>query len=43
LRFRNFKGFAEREFPFSSRFNVIVGDNGSGKSALLERRKVRFG
>lgn len=32
----NFRGFEEREFEFSIGFNVFVGDNGSGKTAVLD-------
>jgi predicted ATP-binding protein involved in virulence len=36
LRIKNFRGFEELSVEFSPRFNVIIGDNGSGKTALLD-------
>lgn len=36
LRVRNFRGFEDREFIFSHRFNLFLGDNGSGKTAVLD-------
>ena len=35
-KIRNFRCFKEFSIENSKRFNVIVGDNGSGKTALLE-------
>jgi predicted ATP-binding protein involved in virulence len=36
LRLQNFRGFEEVEFSFDEKFNVLVGENGSGKTSLLE-------
>ena len=36
LTVKNFKKFRNREFPFNERVNIIVGDNDTGKSTLLE-------
>jgi DNA replication and repair protein RecF len=36
LHLKNFRCFQDREFTFTSKFVVIQGDNGSGKSSLLE-------
>lgn len=36
LRLKNFRGFEQLCVEFSPRFNVIIGDNGSGKTALLD-------
>ncbi|MCX6582162.1 MAG: AAA family ATPase [Candidatus Aminicenantes bacterium] len=33
---KNFKGFVDKEFSFSDRFNLLLGDNGSGKTAVLD-------
>src|SRR4051812_31161224 len=33
---RNFRSFAETEVSDCRRINIVVGDNGSGKTALLE-------
>ncbi len=43
LYVKNFRGFEEREFTFHPYFNVLVGDNGTGKTALLEALKVAAG
>lgn len=43
LYVKNFRGFEEREFTFHPHFNVLVGDNGTGKTALLEALKVAAG
>ena len=32
----NFKNFKEREFTFSDRINCIIGQNGVGKTNLLD-------
>ena len=36
LYLRNFRNFKDKEFFFSSQMNVIHGDNGKGKTNLLE-------
>jgi predicted ATP-binding protein involved in virulence len=36
LRMKNFRGFKDREIVFSDRFNLLLGDNGSGKTAVLD-------
>lgn len=43
LRLSNFKGFAEREFSFHPHFNLIVGENGTGKTSVLEALSVAIG
>jgi predicted ATP-binding protein involved in virulence len=40
LMVQNFRCFAEKEVTFSPHFNVLIGDNGSGKTAVLEALKV---
>lgn len=40
LHVQNFKGFDDREFEFNPRFNLIVGDNGKGKTTLLDALAV---
>lgn len=39
----NFKGFANREFSFHPEFNLIVGDNGTGKTSVLEAISIAAG
>lgn len=42
LRIRNYKGFKDSaDINFGAGFNVIVGQNNSGKTALLETLKLR--
>jgi DNA replication and repair protein RecF len=36
LRLINFKNYAEAKVDFSSKINVLVGKNGSGKTNLLD-------
>ena len=43
LYLKNFRGFADREFRFHERLTLIVGENGSGKTSLLEGLCVALG
>ena len=43
LRIRNFKGFEEEEFFFRNNFTVVIGDNGSGKTSILDALAVAAG
>ena len=43
LYLKNFRGFAEQEFKFQDRLTLIVGENGSGKTSLLEALSVALG
>jgi predicted ATP-binding protein involved in virulence len=36
LRIQNFKGFEDKEFIFDPQFNVLIGDNGTGKTSILK-------
>ena len=40
LHVRNFRGFDDQEFQFHPRFNVVIGDNATGKTALLRALRV---
>ncbi|MCQ9375933.1 AAA family ATPase [Methyloversatilis sp. XJ19-13] len=40
LRLRNFRGFNDRAFHFHPEFNLIVGENGAGKTSVLEAAAV---
>lgn len=40
LHIRNFRGYGDLDVDFHSNFNLIIGDNGSGKTALLEALTV---
>jgi predicted ATP-binding protein involved in virulence len=43
LLVENFKGFERREFAFHPEFNLVVGENGSGKSSVLDALAVATG
>lgn len=43
LRVKNFRGFSERDFSFDNQFNVLIGQNATGKTAALEALKVAIG
>ncbi|HZG42956.1 MAG TPA: AAA family ATPase, partial [Longimicrobium sp.] len=40
LHVQNFRGFVEREFHLHPQFNVLIGDNATGKTAALEALAV---
>ena len=39
----NFRGFAEAEFDFHPNFNLLVGENASGKTSVLDALSVAAG
>ncbi|WP_284460673.1 AAA family ATPase [Chryseobacterium sp.] len=43
IHIKNFRGYADLKVDFKSNFNVIIGDNGSGKTAILEALTVAMG
>jgi predicted ATP-binding protein involved in virulence len=43
MRLRNFRAYADMEIDFHPRFNVIIGNNGIGKTAILEALTVAIG
>jgi len=43
IEIKNFKLFKEEEFTFNSKFNLLVGINGSGKTSLLRAIAVALG
>jgi predicted ATP-binding protein involved in virulence len=43
IKLGNFKTFDDCEFSFSERLNVVVGDNASGKTTLLDAISVGLG
>lgn len=43
LEVKNFKGFEHKIIDFSPQFNVLTGDNGSGKTAVLDALAVGIG
>lgn len=43
ITLKNFRGFEEITIPFDPHFNLIIGDNGSGKSAILEALTIAMG
>ena len=43
IEIRNFRGFDERTFTFDPAMNVVVGNNTSGKTALLHAVQIALG
>jgi predicted ATP-binding protein involved in virulence len=43
LEVTNFKGFEHKIIDFSPRFNILSGDNGTGKTAVLDALAVGMG
>lgn len=43
IHLENFRGYKSLDLSFNSEFNFIIGDNGSGKTALLEALTVAVG
>ncbi|MGB9455109.1 MAG: AAA family ATPase [Bryobacteraceae bacterium] len=43
LTIENFNGFADRKFSFHPRFNLLVGDNATGKTSVLDALAVGVG
>lgn len=43
LDLKNFRGFDSRELTFNDQFTVLIGDNGSGKTAVLEGVAIALG
>ncbi|NJN78944.1 MAG: AAA family ATPase, partial [Saprospiraceae bacterium] len=43
LHIENFRAFTSLNVEFSEQFNIIVGDNMSGKTAILEALNVGIG
>lgn len=43
LYLQNFRGYAEREFVLHPQFNLVVGENGAGKTSFLEAAAVAIG
>ncbi len=43
LTVRNFRNFEETTFEFHPQFTVLVGDNGAGKTAVLEALRIGAG
>lgn len=43
LLLENFKGFRRRELSFHPQFNLVVGENGTGKTSLLDALAIAAG
>ncbi len=43
LRLQNFRGYVDREFNLHPQFNLVIGENGSGKTSFLEAAAVAIG
>ena len=43
IRIKNFRGYEDLEVTLNPNFNLFIGDNGSGKTAILEALTVAIG
>jgi recombinational DNA repair ATPase RecF len=43
VRFQNFRCFRDREFHLAARFNLLIGDNGTGKTSVLHGISIGIG
>ena len=43
LTVKNFNGFDRREFAFNPHFNLLVGDNATGKTSVLDALSIALG
>lgn len=43
IQVKNFKGFEDQNFEFKSRFSVLIGENASGKTSVLDALAVAMG
>ncbi len=43
IHIENFRGIETLEFKLNSKFNLLIGENGSGKTAILEALTVGMG
>ena len=43
LRLQNFRGYIDREFTLHPQFNLVIGENGTGKTSFLEAAAVAIG
>jgi predicted ATP-binding protein involved in virulence len=43
LSLSNFKLFPDEQFVFDSKFNLIIGENGAGKTSLLDALSIALG
>ncbi len=43
IHIRNFKGFEDKSFSFKSQMTVLIGDNGTGKTSVLDALSFSLG
>lgn len=43
IEITNFKSFEKKRLPFNSSFSLIIGDNGTGKTSVLEALSIGLG
>ncbi|MEN9443504.1 MAG: hypothetical protein RIS47_394, partial [Bacteroidota bacterium] len=43
IKIKNFRGYKELDVALNPNFNLVIGDNGSGKTAILEALTVAVG
>jgi predicted ATP-binding protein involved in virulence len=43
IEIQNFKGIEDKKFEFSSNFTALIGDNGTGKTSILDAINIAMG
>lgn len=43
IHIKNFKGIEDKSFVFNPQFNVLIGDNGAGKTSILDAVSIAMG
>lgn len=43
LHLQNFRGYVDREFILHPQFNLVIGENGAGKTSFLEAAAIAIG
>ena len=43
INIQNFKGIINNTYPFNPKFTVLIGDNGTGKSSILDAISIALG
>ena len=43
IEIQNFKGIEDKKFEFNSNFTALIGDNGTGKTSILDAINIAIG